>query len=266
MLSLGNERKEVADVKRRRKGGGGANWQDTYGDMVTLLLCFFVLLYSMSSINESKWALIVQSFKRDATLQTMDTPGEGSGDQTDDQISKEDVTAALNQIAMALNEYSEKNNLQQQMSITQGADYVFITFRDAVFFEGDSYVLLDSGKRMLDEVANAIAPQNNLIDEMRVMGHTSQGDPTKPNNPTVDRFLASNRVSTVTVYLQEKNVIDPDKLVSVGYGQWRPIAGFDNDTERAKNRRVEIMITGMNPDSAVNSVDKYFTIREGEAE
>lgn len=257
-------------MKRRRKGGGGANWQDTYGDMVTLLLCFFVLLYSMSTINETKWAMIVQSFKRETASETMGTPGQGTGQENDekdsDQISQQDVTAALNQIAMALNEYSEKNNLQQQMSITQGADYVFITFRDAVFFEGDSYVLLDSGKRMLDEVANAIAPQSDLIDEMRVMGHTSQGDPSKPNNPTVDRFLSSNRAATVTVYLQEKNVIDPDKLVSVGYGQWRPIAGFDSDAERAKNRRVEIMITGMNPDSAETSVDKYFTIREGGAE
>nr|WP_297282497.1 flagellar motor protein MotB [uncultured Agathobaculum sp.] len=258
-------------MKRRRKGGGGANWQDTYGDMVTLLLCFFVLLYSMSTINETKWAMIVQSFKRESTSETMGTPGQGTGQENDDTkdaelISQADVTAALNQIAMALNEYSEKNNLQQQMSITQGADYVFITFRDAVFFEGDSYVLLDSGKRMLDEVAKAIAPQNELIDEMRVMGHTSQGDPSKPNNPTVDRFLASNRAATVTVYLQEKNVIDPDKLVSVGYGQWRPIAGFDTDAERAQNRRVEIMITGMDADSAETSVDQYFTIREGGAE
>lgn len=258
-------------MKRRRKGGGGANWQDTYGDMVTLLLCFFVLLYSMSTINETKWAMIVQSFKRESTSETMGTPGQGTGQENDatkdaELISQADVTAALNQIAMALNEYSEKNNLQQQMSITQGADYVFITFRDAVFFEGDSYVLLDSGKRMLDEVAKAIAPQNELIDEMRVMGHTSQGDPSKPNNPTVDRFLASNRAATVTVYLQEKNVIDPDKLVSVGYGQWRPIAGFDTDAERAQNRRVEIMITGMDADSAETSVDQYFTIRAGGAE
>ena len=152
------------------------------------------------------------------------------------------------------------------MSITQGADYVFITFQDAVFFTGDSWELLDAGKQMLDQVAQAIAPQNDLIDELRVMGHTSQGDPNKANNPTVDRFLASNRAATVTVYLQEKNVIDPDKLVSVGYGQWRPIAGFDTDEERAKNRRVEILITGLNPDSAENSVEKYFTIREGGAE
>ena len=46
---------------RRKKsgGGGGANWMDTYGDMVTLLLCFFVLLYSMSDVNKEKYEILV---------------------------------------------------------------------------------------------------------------------------------------------------------------------------------------------------------------
>ncbi|MDR3766578.1 MAG: flagellar motor protein MotB [Butyricicoccus sp.] len=255
-------------MKRRRKGGGGANWQDTYGDMVTLLLCFFVLLYSMSTINETKWAMVVQSFQRETTSETMGTPGQGTGledeEKDTESITEEDVNQALDQIAMALKDYSNKNNLNEQMSVTSGADYVFITFQDAVFFEGDSYTLLDSGKAMLDQVAQAIAPQSNLIDELRVMGHTSQGSPTQANNPTVDRFLASNRAAVVTVYLQEKNIIDPDKLVSVGYGQWRPIAGFDTEQERAQNRRVEIMITGLDPESAENGVEKYFSVREGD--
>ena len=53
--------------KRGRKGSeGGANWMDTYGDMVTLLLCFFVLLYSISSVDQSKWIKLVESFNPDA--------------------------------------------------------------------------------------------------------------------------------------------------------------------------------------------------------
>ena len=48
--------------KRQPAAEGGANWMDTYGDMVTLLLCFFVLLYSISSVDQQKWEIIVKSF------------------------------------------------------------------------------------------------------------------------------------------------------------------------------------------------------------
>ncbi len=52
--------------KRQKSSGGGANWMDTYGDLVTLLLCFFVLLYSISTIDQAKWIQIVKSFNPDA--------------------------------------------------------------------------------------------------------------------------------------------------------------------------------------------------------
>ena len=57
-------------MAKRRSGGGGeekGNWLDTYADMVTLLLCFFVLLYSASSVDETKWQYIYQSFTSSGT-------------------------------------------------------------------------------------------------------------------------------------------------------------------------------------------------------
>ena len=62
-------------MKKKSKGGGGANWMDTYGDMVTLLLCFFVLLYSMSTISEEKYKAIVLSFNPNAVETPTATPG-----------------------------------------------------------------------------------------------------------------------------------------------------------------------------------------------
>ena len=47
--------------RRKSSGGGGANWMDTYGDMVTLLLTFFVMLYAMSSLDQQKWEIFVKS-------------------------------------------------------------------------------------------------------------------------------------------------------------------------------------------------------------
>ena len=59
------------------------------------------------------------------------------------------------------------------------------------------------------------------------------------------------------LYIQQKNIIEPSKLVSCGYGQFRPISSFDTKEARAKNRRVEILIT--KTDSVVKSLDEYYT-------
>ena len=52
--------------RRKKRADEGGNWMDTYGDMVTLLLCFFVLLYSISSVDQAKWREVVKSFNPDA--------------------------------------------------------------------------------------------------------------------------------------------------------------------------------------------------------
>jgi len=71
-------------IKKKSSGGGGANWMDTYGDMVTLLLCFFVLLYSISTIDQQKWMIVVQSFNKNAIVSTDESPRGPQGEGEDD--------------------------------------------------------------------------------------------------------------------------------------------------------------------------------------
>ena len=99
------------------------------------------------------------------------------------------------------------------------------------------------------------------INEIRVLGHTAQATANEENDYTVDRFLASNRATVVTVYLQEKEIIDPARLVSVGYGQWRPISSNAIPEERAKNRRVELIVTGLDLDAlAGDDIKQYYSM------
>lgn len=247
-------------MKKKHSGGGGANWMDTYGDMVTLLLCFFVMLYSMSSMDQQKWMALVESFNPDA--QTQQTSG---GSPATDQLTQEQVDADIETLYQAMEQYVQQENLTSQVSITKGSGYVFVSFDDTVFFDGDSYVLLDEGKKILDQVAQSIAGVSDSIDEIRVLGHTAQASADKPNRPEVDRFLATNRAAVVTVYLQEKNIIDPARLVSVGYGQWRPVADNSTADGRAQNRRVELLVTGLDLQSGGgDDITQYYTMRSGE--
>lgn len=234
---------------------------DTYGDMVTLLLCFFVLLYSMSTMDQAKWIALVQALNPNA--QITDTGAPGGPNETGETIVTDPEQAAedLEQIYLSVKQYTESAGLSDQVTVTKGNGYVFISFDDAVFFGPDSPVLLDSGKEVLDQISESLAASSASINELRVLGHTAQGSPDRPNNPVVDRTLASSRATNVTIYLQEKNFIDPSRLISMGFGQWRPIADNDTSEGRASNRRVELIVTGA---ALEDSVETYYTIRSGE--
>ena len=135
--------------------------------------------------------------------------------------------------------------------------------RGDVYKRQNEYTILDEGKEVLDQVARSIAEVGPSINEIRVLGHTAQATANEENDYTVDRFLASNRATVVTVYLQEKEIIDPARLVSVGYGQWRPISSNAIPEERAKNRRVELIVTGLDLDALAGDDSKqYYSMRE----
>ncbi len=256
-------------IKRKKSsGGGGANWMDTYGDMVTLLLCFFVLLYSISSIDQTKWMLVVQSFNKDAIVSTDDTPQGPEGENNeglgnDMPMTQDEVEVALDE----LYRYLQETVANDSVAVSRGDGYVFLSFNDTVFFDGDSYQLRSDGQAILDQVIPGLNQAGPFIDEIRVLGHTAQRVENAPNPASGDRFLASNRATVVTVYFQEHtdpNQLAPGRLVSVGYGQWRPVAPNTSDT-RYQNRRVELVITGKDLDDALSdSITTYYTMREGE--
>ena len=111
-----------------------------------------------------------------------------------------------------------------------------------------------------------IGRAGSAIDELRVLGHTAQAYVDRANNVTVDRFLASNRSTVVLVYLQQMGILDPARMISMGFGQWRPVAANDSAENRAKNRRVELIVTGKNVmDSMGDQIEQYYTQRGTES-
>lgn len=255
---------------KKRKNAGGANWMDTYGDMVTLLLCFFVLLYSMSTIDQQKWVQLVQSFNPDAVQEITENSGNNGqladpttpADGEQSSLTQTQIVASIEQLYQDLKSYVAQQGAAENISVTKGEGYVFISFNDAVFFDGDSYVLRQDGKEVLEDVGVIIGKASPAIDELRVLGHTAQGDPGKPNNPTVDRFLSSDRAAVVLIYLQEMDILDPARMISMGYGQFRPVADNATREGRAKNRRVELIVTGKDLTNTLgDQIEQYYTER-----
>lgn len=252
-------------MKRRKRSGGGASWMDTYGDMVTLLLCFFVLLYTISSVDQSKWENLVKSLNPNAkVVSQVVTDQEIKPGEDDVPESSKKAQEKFAEIYDNLNAEMKKMGVQSEVKIVQGEDYQFISYKDKVFFDGDSPVIRPDGKKILDAFVRAIRPSADTIKEIQVMGHTSQAEPKKPNNVETDRRLAAARSANVAAYIQRKKVINPADLLAVSYGQFHPIATFATREGREKNRRAEILI--LEKGSSQKSLSDYYKEVYGKGE
>ncbi|HAX51255.1 OmpA/MotB family protein [Muricomes intestini] len=240
-------------MKRREKKEESGSWMDTYGDMVTLLLCFFVLLYSISSVDQIKWRNLVKSMNPDAVEAVQDKADKA---ESSPEGSKSDSDMKFEELYDNLVKIKNSAGESMDIQIARGDGYQFITFRDRVFFDGDSYVLKEEGKKVLESFSAAIAPAADSVKEIQVLGHTSQADPNIQNELVSDRILSANRSAVVVAYIQAKNVVEPKKLVSAGYGQFRPIDTFETEEGRSQNRRVEILITQSG--AIEQSLDEYY--------
>lgn len=235
------------ELARKRKNieSSGASWLDTYADMVTLLLTFFVLLYSMSTIDAEKYYAIVEAFSKGNVAVTQEDlpPGEdmlenGSVEELITDI--EEDNDEIDKLYTLLMEYVKENNLTESVEITKSVEYVFIRFYDNITFNGYSNQLKSSGKEILDVLAEGLGLVTEYIEEVIIAGHTAE---VEKDTSQIDRNLSTERANAVLEYLEAKHVIDPAMYLAIGYGLYSPIADNDTAEGRAKNRRVEIYIS-----------------------
>ena len=254
-------------MKKRGGGDEGGSWMDTYGDLVALLMTFFVLLYSMSSIDSAKWDVFVRSIfpngrPGDKSAEQIiingqatnkDEPAGEIGDSgaPENTVEADNVNELYLQIAQALNAAGIDG-----VEVSRGQDYTFVVFKDKAFFAGDSSVITPQGQETLSIFCDTIAPDANKLSQVNIMGHTAQADPERANNPRNDRILSVMRAAEVCLFIQGRGIISPEKLVSIGYGQFHPIADNATSEGRAKNRRVEILL--IDEGAEIRNINEYF--------
>ncbi len=251
-------------MSRRKKGGGGedcGSWMDTYGDMVTLLLCFFVMLYSMSSLDQQKWEVFVKSIfpssgdteqiaiNQDISEAEYDVSGNMEFDESvSDPENPEELYIALMEAL--------SSSCIEGVSISREDGYTFLVFENQAFFEGDKSDLTSEAVMILDILCNVVQQYEASIAQINIMGHTAQARADRANNARTDRVLSAMRSAEVAAYIQNKNIIDPSKLVGLSYGQYRSVSENDTSEGRAKNRRVEFLI--IDSDADIKSMNDYY--------
>ncbi len=238
--------------------GGGDSWMNTYADMVTLLLCFFVMLFAMSTIDAEKYHALANAFSEKKLVENIPESLIGDTETIEEQFAypgpggiEGGITAAMD----SLQEHIEKQGLNDYVEVYHGDGYEFIRFKDDLMFTGNSYKLLDKSKFLLDAFCLAIEPFTESIKELRIMGHTTQANAFENKDVDGDRYLSSNRATAVLNYIHGKDLLTPERLIAIGYGQHHPIAPFDTEENRSKNRRVEIVIfTDMNGNVTIDNI------------
>lgn len=237
---------------------GVDEWMATYSDMVTLLLCFFVLLYASSSPDETKFQYIFQSFnsmgkyinpfvseeindgenKTEEEEGNSDTPpntGQGTQSSSQEGIG---LPHNFDELFSWVSATAESSTFSNNIDVVQtSASRINIRFNNSIMFEGDSAVLLDSGKAALKQFMPGIKATGDYIKNIRVQGHTAQG-----LSAINDWDLSSARACSVLKFMDYQVVVDSEKYISEGRAQYDPIADNSTPEGRQENRRVELII------------------------
>ena len=264
----------MAKRKPEEPKKGAPAWQCTFGDLMNLLLCFFVLLFSMSTVDAQKFEMIAASFSE--TFSIFDAGATAIGDgvlisngvsqlneleqyinstgktaESDSEINEMDEfeamaaqmeaakMAASEELAEKVQEAVSESSMDKDIDITFTSQYVQLTLKGSILF--------DSGKSELKQEAMPIVQKVGVILEryaestIEVEGHTDNVPINTAKYPSND-VLSSYRALSMFEYLVQNTSLDPAKLKHSGRGEYMPVADNSTPEGRAKNRRIEIKI------------------------
>lgn len=236
--------------KKKDDSPKGAYWMDTYGDMVTLLLTFFVLLFSFSTINETKWKNIVAAFTKEFGNPSDVDNAPDSIDSLDPNMtlppslkpSNTDSPPDVDALYIGIKEYIKDSGMEDSIGVTRTEFEIVIRFLDSVMFDSGKAELKPESYAVLDSIADVLAEYGDDIKMVRIEGHTDNVPIHNSKYPS-NWELSTNRAVQVLKYFLEQKSFNAEKISAVGYGEFHPIDDNNSDLGRSKNRRVDFVIT-----------------------
>ncbi len=257
--------------QRKKTFSNSSDWMTTYSDMVTLLLTFFVMLFSMASIDRHKFEEIAIS------LRTAFIHESGGGETFDSNRGKEliniyDEINAVDKIVSLVNdsyegaegetdedsnginsndEYSIEDikeeieyaiseiGLNEHIKIIERKDFLILRFDSVILFDLSKADIRESAKEILKKLGNIL---NRLDNEIIVQGHTDNLPINTTQFPS-NWELSTRRATNVVHFFIEYCGVKPSKLTATGNGEFKPVKPNDTPENRQENRRIDIVIS-----------------------
>lgn len=244
--------------KKKHAEENTERWLLTYSDLITLLMIFFVVMYSMSNISASKYKQVAESLKlsmgggksvigSDDTSSIKETvdPEEIQQTDTDDQEKK------LSELKSQVDKYLQDSKMSESVSSSINERGLIVSMNDTLLFDTGKADIKPEFQQKLVEIGKIL---NQLGNYMRIEGHTDN-IPISNSEYSSNWKLSCDRASNVTEFLIKNAGIQPEKLSAIGYGEYRPVGDNSTDEGKAKNRRVDIVILN----SKFNAVEQSGT-------
>ena len=224
---------------RRVSENNTDNWLTTYSDMVTLLLAFFVLLFSFSEIDAQKFRSIMSSF--DGGTGALNN---GTTLELDENLEplEDTLENELESLKDLLEEYAESIGLGSEIVLSIEERGLVIRFMDKVLFDSGRASLRPESIEILSSIAEVLNKEEFSNRLIKVEGHTDTVPTGNLSEFPTNWELSSTRATNVLRFLVEEKGIDGSRISSSGYSYYRPIAPNDTAENKQKNRRVDIVI------------------------
>lgn len=253
-------RKKCISMKTDRRGRnrtqdaveeGAPAWMVTFSDMITLILAFFVLLFSFANINEVKFHELLSSIRgtfigTEGILDGARDPAE-IDDSITDQERLLDAVATVEKIL----EFIKEKGLEGTMEVLMDERGIVLEISDALFFDPGKAELKANALEILSYVAELLGTVDK--NQVVVEGHTDNV-PINTHQFPSNWELSVARAVVVVRHLVEIKQLDPTRFVAMGFGEFRPVASNMTAEGRAKNRRVNIIISNLSTASAQEGV------------
>ena len=261
----------MAKRKPQDQPAGSPAWMSTFSDLMNLLLCFFVLLFSMSSVDAEKFETVAACLS--ASFSIFPSGGSALSDEgilvgsgatqlndlssyynnmglnTDGEFTEEVKTAKEQMNKEGLKESEsmadeiesalKAANVDNQVEITATNKYVMLNMNGGILFNSGEADLTPEAVSLLDSVAGAIYQYNDNY--ITIEGHTDSNPINTAKFPD-NMMLSVHRAHSVYNYLVNNKGFDAKTMTSSGRGENVPIADNTTAEGRAQNRRVEIKI------------------------
>lgn len=223
---------------------GAPMWVTTFGDLMSLLLCFFVLLLSFSEMDRKKYKIVAGSLEKAFGVQRKKPVQEQPKGSKMIALDFDQAALAIRlkeQIIRQLQDDFEDlyEMIEENLDIEVGKHEVTIRLMGESTFDSGKAEIKEALKPMIKEIGSILYETNG---DIVIAGHTDnvpvRGGPYKSNLK-----LSIARAASVAEFLLGNTDIDPQRVSTMGFGEYRPIESNFNADGRRKNRRVEIIVS-----------------------